>query len=400
MKGWGELWRRLAATVLGAAAIAALALAPAAGAAEPGAAASIIGGHAVTIAEFPSLPFIEAREGKHGFACTGSVVAPRVVLTAAHCVEDIEKGKMTPAGNYAIATGVANPSQAGIGNVFHIAATHVFPGFDPGIIRGDAAILILASPTTAPPIPLAGAADAPLYAGGAEVQLAGWGLTSARARKQPENLQATSMLVQTPSFCQSKTKSFYKPYSPTAQVCMLAADRASGGCFGDSGGPAIGHRADGTPVQLGITSTGGFSCSTKLPNVLTRVDYVSTWVNEWIAATELGAAPPVVDPATLLPAMIREGAEQLAVFSLIDAFGPRFEGAREVAGRCRKASRIRFRCQVAWITGKNIYAGDVSPFYVERQQAVAWDSHFRIEWASVKCLRGNSRHCAIHRKRG
>jgi secreted trypsin-like serine protease len=399
MTAWGDLRRRYAATVLGIVSLAALALAPAA-AAEPGAQASIIGGHTVSIAEFPSLAFIEAREGKHGFACTGSVVAPRVILTAAHCVEEVENGRMTPVGNYAVATGVTSPREAGPGNVFRIAATHVFPGFDPGILRGDAAILILTGPTAAPPLPMAGAADAPLYAGGAEVQLAGWGLTNPRTNKQPDNLQATSMLVQAPPFCQRKTRSFYRPYSPAAQVCMLAANRASGGCFGDSGGPAIGHRADGTPVQLGITSTGGPACSTKLPNVLTRVDYVSTWVSEWVAATELGAPPPIVDPRTLLPAMIREGAEQLAVFTMINAFGKRFEGAREVFGQCRKVSRTRFRCQLAWITGANVYAGEVSPFYIARQEAVAWDSHFRIEWARLKCLRSDSRHCAIHRKRG
>lgn len=399
MQVWGDLRQRLAAALLGAALLAVLVLAPSA-AAEPGAQASIINGRTASIAEFPSLAFIEAREGKHGFACTGSVVAPRVVLTAAHCVEEIEKGTMTPAPNYAVATGVTSPSEAGPGNVFHVVATHVFPGFDPAIIRGDAAILILSAPTTAPVIPLAGPADAALYAGGAEVQLAGWGLTSPRASKQPEALQATSMLVQTPSFCQNKTKSFYRPYSQTAQVCMLAANRASGGCFGDSGGPAIGRRADGTPVQLGITSTGGPACSTKLPNILTRVDYVSAWVSEWIAATEAGAPPPLVDPSSLLPAMIREGAEELAVFTLINAFGKRFEGAREIAGQCRKASRTRFRCQIAWITGRTIYAGTVSPFYVVRQEAVAWNSHFKVEWAQLKCIRSDARHCAIHRKRG
>lgn len=368
--------------------------------ADNGAQASIVGGRAASIAEFPALAYIEAREGKSGFACTGTVVAPRVILTAAHCVERVDRGTMTPAGSYAVATGVTSPSEAGPGNVFGVEATHVFPGFDPGILRGDAAILVLSGPTAAPPLSLPGPADAPLYAGGAEVQLAGWGLTSARARRQPEGLRATSMLLQSPSFCQRKTRTFYRPYLASAQLCLLAANRASGGCFGDSGGPAIGRRADGTPVQLGITSTGGPACSTKLPNVLTRVDYVAAWVSEWIAAIEAGAPPPIVDSGSLLPAMIGEGAEQLTIHTLVNAFGRRFERAREAAGRCRKVSRVRFRCEVAWITGRTIYAGDVSPFYLERQDAVAWDSHFRIEWASLKCLRSAGRHCAIHRKRG
>ncbi|MGN6216637.1 MAG: S1 family peptidase [Solirubrobacterales bacterium] len=399
MKAWGDLRKYLVAATL-ACALAALSL-PAAAAAEPAAHASIVGGHSASISEFPSLTYIEAIEDKHhGFACTGTVVAPRVVLTAAHCVEDIEKGTMTPAADYALATGVTDVSQAGPGNVFHVAATHVFPGFDPGIIHGDAAILILSSPTSVPPIPLAGPADSALYAGGASVQLAGWGLTNANAKQPPSALRATTMLVQTPSFCEKKTRAFYSPYSTTAQVCLLAANRASGGCFGDSGGPTIGQRADGTPVEVGITSTGGPGCSTKLPNVQTRVDFVSAWVAQWIAATETGAPPP--PGVGQLPAMTRGGAEELAIFTLIDAFGKRFERASEVAGGCRKASRIRFRCEIAWITGGNIYAGNVSPSFVKRQEAVAWDSHYRVEWAKLKCIRkqAKNRHCAIHTRHG
>ncbi|MGN6816909.1 MAG: S1 family peptidase [Solirubrobacterales bacterium] len=398
MKLWGDFRKYLVADALGCALLVALAL-PAVASAEATAGASIVGGRAATIEEFPSLSYIEAHKGKHGFACTGTVVAPRVVLTAAHCVEEVEQGTITPPDEYALSTNIADPTKATPENVFHVVANHVFPGFDPGVLHGDAAILILDRPTTAPALPLAGPADAALYGGGAEVRLAGWGLTRANAKEQPANLRMTSMLVQTPSSCRKSTRTFYGAFSPMRQVCLIAADRASGGCFGDSGGPAIAQRPDGTPVELGITSTGGPSCSTRLPNVLTRVDYVSAWVSEWIAATESGAPSPVVDPSTLLPAMVKEGAEELAIFTLIDAFGKRFERASQVAGGCKKASRTRFRCRIAWVTGRDIYAGTVSPFYVERQEAVGWDSHFKIEWTRLKCLQQH-RHCAIHTKRG
>ncbi|MGN6276551.1 MAG: S1 family peptidase [Solirubrobacterales bacterium] len=399
MKHWGDLWKCLAAAALGCALLVALAL-PAVASAEATAGASIVGGREATIAEFPSLSYIEAIEDKHhGFACTGTVVAPRVILTAAHCVEAIEKGTITPPSDYALTTGIADPTKAGPENVFHVVANHVFPGFDPGALHGDAAILILDRPTTAPPLPMAGPADAALYGGGAEVRLAGWGVTHPDAKEAPDNLRTTSMLIQTPSSCRKNTSSFYRPFSTSRQLCLLAADRASGLCFGDSGGPAIGQRPDGTPVELGINSVVGPSCSTRLPNVLTRVAYVSSWVSEWIAATENGAPPPVVDPSTLLPAMTKESADEFAVFTLMNAFGKRFERAKEVAGGCKKASRTRFRCQIAWISGREIYAGTVSPFYVVRQEAVGWDSHYRVEWARLKCIQQHG-HCAIHTKSG
>lgn len=397
MTAWGDLRGRVVLAALICALVALFG--PATASAAPTAQASIVGGHPVAIEEFPSLAYIEAVEGKGGFSCTGTVVAPRVVLTAAHCVESIEKGTITPPARYALTTGVADPRQADQSNVFHVVANHVFPGFDPGIVHGDAAILVLDRPTTAPPIPLAGAGDAALYAGGAEAQLAGWGLTRGNAKETPPHLRATTTVVKPASFCARKIGPFYKPFLPTAQTCVLSSDRKSGGCFGDSGGPAIGARADGSAVQLGITSTGGPECSPKIPTVLTRVDFVSTWVSEWIAAIETGSPPPTIDPNTPLPRLTRASAEEFAVLTLINAMGGRFERARELFGSCKKVGVGRFRCQIDWFLGRNVYVSEISPFYLRRQEAVAWDSHYRIEWASVKCLE-SKRHCRIHKKRG
>jgi elastase-1 len=397
----GNRYRRLPAALFAAALLLlTLALPAAASAGGDRAQASIINGHGATIEEFPSLAYIEAQEGHSGFACTGTVVAPRVVLTAAHCAEDIEKGGFTAAGNYAIATGTATPSKSQRENVFGVTATHVFPGFDPGALRGDAAILILDRPTAAPPIALAGPTDVALYGGGAVIQLAGWGLTGANAVKGPETLRATSMTVQSPTACKQKTQRYYEPFSPDVQFCALDTPaKKSGGCFGDSGGPGIGQRADGTPVELGVISTGGPFCNTRFPNVLTRVDTVSTWAGEWIAATEAGAPAPVA-PSGPLPQMTRSTAELFAVYTLQNHFGRAFERASEVFGSCRQASRSRFLCEIAFRSGRNLYAGKVTPSYVRRQGTTAWQSHFRIEWAPIKCLRSKAARCPIHSRHG
>ena len=401
MESRGHFGKRSAGMVLCCAILALLLLVPASASARDGAQASIIGGRSATVAEFPSLAYIEARLGQSAAACTGTVVAPRVVLTAAHCIEDLERGRFTPAGNYAVAISTTSPGQALRENVFRVVETYVFPGFDPGSLKGDAGILVLDRPTAAPPIPLAGPADAALYAGGAVVQVAGWGVTRPNAVNGPDGLRATSMVVQTPASCERKTRRYYPPYSPASHLCTLDVPaKQSGGCFGDSGGPLIGLRADGTPVELGVVSTGGPFCSTKLPNVFTRADFVSTWVAQWIAAIETGAPPPAVDPEAPFPLMTRPTAEAFAVLTLQNAFGNRFERAKRVLGRCKRASHSRYRCRVNWRTGREVFAGVVSPFYVRRPQGVAWDSHFRIEWAPIKCLQARGRRCPIHTKRG
>jgi trypsin len=386
-----------------ACALVTLAALPATAAAEPVAQASIINGRTATIAEFPSLAFIEAREGKSGFACTGTVVAPRVVLTAAHCVENLDRGLLTAAGSYALATGVTSPEEARPENVFRVAETHVFPGFDPGSLRGDAAVLVLDRPTAAPPIALAGPADAALYAGGAAVQLAGWGLTRPNAKEGSNGLRATSMIVQPPALCKRKTRAYYEEFSPAVQTCTLDVPaKRSGGCFGDSGGPAIGLRPDGTQVELGVISTGGEFCSTRLPNVFTRADYIGGWVAEWIAATEAGGPRPTVDPKTPFPLMTEPTAQSFVVLTLRDHFGKRFERARRISGGCRRASRSRYKCEVAWLVGPYIYAGVVTPFYVRRENAVVWNSHFQIRWGVLRCLRDRdrARSCPIQSRRG
>jgi secreted trypsin-like serine protease len=394
--------RRLLA-ILGGAILALALCVPAGAAASGGAQASIVGGSTATIEQFPYLAYIEAGNSHRGFACTGSVVAPRVVLTAGHCVEDVETGTFSKPAEYKVAIGVANPKLASAENVYDVVATHAFPNFDPGIVHGDAALLILSRPTSAPPLAIAGTAEAALYEGGASVAVAGWGVTQAENRQAPSNMRTTTMTVQKDTTCSRKTKGFYADYSAAVQLCLLSTPKkTSGTCFGDSGGPAVATRPDGTPVELAIISVVGPLCSPQTPNVLTRVDYVSTWVGEWIAATETGAPAPIVDPAAPLPPMKRSTGEEFAIYTLFHAFGERFASAGKIAGNCKRASKTRFRCEIAWISHHTIYAGIITPFYVRRQQTFAWDSHYQVRWAPRRCVDNEfSGHgCGIHSKHG
>jgi secreted trypsin-like serine protease len=376
--------------------------APAGASASDGAHASIIGGKSSSIAEFPSLAFIESSNGREAFACTGSVIAPRVILTAAHCADDLDHGGLVPPRSYAVLTGAANLAQAGPALVTGVRETHVFPGFDPSTAHGDAALLILERATAAPPLPIAGPADAALFGTGVPVRAAGWGLTRFDARNSPNGLRSASMVVQEAGFCGRKTKPYYPEYSSAQQICALdRPDKRSGGCFGDSGGPAIATRPDGSPVEIGIFSIVGPGCTTKRPNVFTRTDLVAAWAAEWVAATEAGAPPPVVDNGAPLPNMPRALGEIYALFTLADHFGTRFLNATRIDGSCHRASRARFDCRVNWRAGRFAYKGSVNPFYTRQRGAVVWDSHFRISWIDLECRdRRPARACPARSQHG
>lgn len=381
------------------------AVAPGAATASPGAAASIVGGKIAKIADFPSLAFISARDKKGGgFDCTGTVISPRVILTAAHCIEDLDAGGLTPADEYTVTTGFVNPHQAKGADLIRVAGTHVFPEFDPGIVRGDAGVLILATPTAAPPISLATAADAGLYLGGSEVVVAGWGLRRADSTAAPRRLRTASTLIQKPSFCKQKTRPFEPTYSPAKQMCTLELPaRKVGDCFGDSGGPAIASRPDGSAVEIGVTSTGAPGCDTKLPNIFTRVDLVSTWALAWAAATEAGApSPDLTGPQAQLPKLTQSGATRLVVGTLSHNFGPFFTENRESRGSCKSLARARAKCEVAWITGSRLFAGIVAIHFVLRSNAVVVENRFKIREVDLACVATHKhrRACPTHVFRG
>jgi trypsin len=385
--------------------LAAAALPAAAPAAQtpPSAHASVIGGHPASIAEFPSLAFIQAAEQPIGvFACTGTVVAPRVVLTAGHCVEDVESGALMPASGYAVATGIANLAEVKRANVSRISQALVYPGFKPSQLHGDAGLLILKDPVAAPPLPLASAADSALLGAGTPLSIAGWGLTDARAKDGPAQLQSGASVVQSSAHCRSHSARYYPFYSPNLQLCTEdSADHAVSGCFGDSGGPAIAQRADGSPVEVGIVSTGGPGCSPALPNVFTRVDQIATWVAGWIAAVESGGpAPPIKIPRAHPPLLSFERAEALSAIAFEEDFKYRFRKASEKTIRCGRLSKAKVKCGVSWAQGGNDYYGTITVYYAIRHNVVVWNDRYRIHWVDDYCwFRSGHRQTCVVRTR-
>lgn len=372
---------------------------------DPSATSSIVGGKPATIEEFPSLAYIQAEESTDkGFACTGTVIAPRVVLTAGHCVEDIETGKLTPAHDYRVATGVANLHDVTPGNVFKVTRTATFPGFDPGATRGDAGILILSRPTTVPSLALATAEDATLMAPGTPVQIAGWGLEHANDAAAPTNLRTASTSVQRSGYCHRQASRYYPFYSEALQLCTADSPSFhSGGCFGDSGGPAIAHRADGTPVEIGVISTGAPGCLPTFPNIFTRVDMLSAWTAEWIAAVEAGApAPPAKVPAAQPPLLTIAKAKTLVGQTLANSFGERFTHSFGTRVGCERTARLRVRCGLAWFFGPNDYYGTVSVRYTLLRSSVVWKGRFAIRWVNDHCWfdSGHRGSCTVHIRRG
>jgi secreted trypsin-like serine protease len=371
---------------------------------NPQATASVIGGHNTTIAKYPSLAYIEGAAATTGYACTGTVVAPRVVLTAGHCVEDLESSSITEPSAIAVATGISNLERIPRAQISQVVQVLAYPKFDPTKLHGDAGLLILASPVAAPPIALATPADAGLYEAGDQLTIAGWGIDDRNTGHAPNQLQAATVPIEEASRCEEATRRFYPFFEPSRQLCTLDVPHFKiTTCHGDSGGPAIATRPDGSMVEVGVTSLGDGTCNPTSPAVFTRTDQISSWVQSWIDAVESGGpTPPIVIPKSHLPVLTLERAQELSGLALEAALGGRFRHAQEPTIRCDRLSKARRKCALTWYQGPNDYYGTTTVFFAIRHNVVLAGVHYTVHWVNNRCYfhSGDPQACPVQTKHG
>jgi hypothetical protein len=241
----------------------------------------IVGGTTTTIAEWPwqaAVTLNPAFYPGNGFDrqfCGGSLVAPTIIVTAAHCVHKAGN-TFYPVSDHASITGRTTLSNSSQGQEIPWSNYYIFvnssgkPLFNPQTFDWDVVFAQLSSPSSSTPVQIAGANEASFWAPGNENAWAtGWGTTSSGGSRS-DTLREVNIDRIADSSC-SASSSYGGYFHPETMVCAGEMAGGQDTCQGDSGGPLVTPVGGGAFRLIGDTSWGNGCGAANYPGVYGRV---------------------------------------------------------------------------------------------------------------------------------
>ncbi|XP_026748047.1 serine protease snake-like [Trichoplusia ni] len=247
----------------------------------------IVGGQNANTGEFPHMAAIGWADfdGTYKFSCGGSLISPRFVVTAGHCIRDPNAQNPEPVivrlGDQNIDNSVkdgANPVDVPIRTI------HRHPEYHPPMVYNDIALLELATDVDfRPAVRPACLWTQPDFGGHEKVIATGWGVIDTRTRKTSKELQKVSLSLLPNDYCDDLLKNIRNRHFSGFQPTQMCAGELRGGrdtCQGDSGSPLQVVSKDNSCIfyVVGVTSFGKKCAESGRPAVYTRISSYVDWI--------------------------------------------------------------------------------------------------------------------------
>jgi trypsin len=218
-----------------------------------------------------------------GVGCGGSLIAPRVVLSAAHC-----------AGTTEVYVGANNLNQQDY-EVFNVQKELKHPSYNSNTEAYDYMLIRLSGTISGENLVVDDGSVTDTLVSGTELYVMGWGDTSSGSTASPPStLRHVDIDFETDAQCRNAYGSYIEN-----DIMMCASNPGKDWCQGDSGGPLIkrGSNFQGD-VQVGVVSWGYGCAEPGYPGVYAEVSYVRSWIDSTIAGWSL---PPIPTPGSSGP---------------------------------------------------------------------------------------------------
>ena len=238
---------------------------------------AVVGGENVPPGMWPDTVAVLGDDG----ACTGTLIAPDVVLTAGHCASINPTQVIAATTDYATSNGVR----------VAVEKTTAYPNWESSY---DIAVIVLASPiTSVPPRKVATSCTFNAFAPNTAVRLVGFGATSMDGTASNTQLKQAMTAVTDPD-C-SSGDGCNAAIAPGGEFVAGGGGTADS-CFGDSGGPVYLDTINGA-VLVGAVSRGVASSTTPCGGggIYVRTDKIIEWIETTSGKTIAKEACPTGD---------------------------------------------------------------------------------------------------------
>lgn len=242
----------------------------------------IVGGTTTDITTCPYMVTIQ----KHNFhVCAGSIIQPRMILTAAHCFVDPDDGIVDRPEWYTVYAGTSDSKDLNLAQNSKIYDIIPHPEMDKIEFYNDLAIVILYREFKynmyVQPLKLARPdmflkMEPHKYFSGSHCVVNGWGYIKENALIISKELRTVSLPIVDNYMCEDQLPNIIL----NTQLCTLDPNGDKDVCGGDSGG-ALNCKGLGVAIV-----SWGIGCARKnSPGVWTRIDTYTQWIDKLINET-------------------------------------------------------------------------------------------------------------------